>query len=157
MRIACPGCNAMYDVPDAMLAGGTRTVRCARCSSEWKPQPVATEAPLPTEAADADISFDAPAPHDDASTADSDAGGPVDPNTGMRVRAMRAPARPPASLPAAAAPKAPRRGAMAIAIAAWAASLLVLAVAGGAAVSWRSQVIAAWPPSERVYAMIGLR
>ena len=31
MRIACPSCHAEYEVPDAMLAGGGRQLRCARC------------------------------------------------------------------------------------------------------------------------------
>ena len=31
MRIECPSCQAVYEVPDALLAGGPRMVRCARC------------------------------------------------------------------------------------------------------------------------------
>lgn len=40
MRIACPECNAAYDVPATRLGPG-RPVRCARCGAVWTP--VATE------------------------------------------------------------------------------------------------------------------
>ena len=36
MRIACPACNAAYDVPDAELRDD-RVVRCARCGTDWAP------------------------------------------------------------------------------------------------------------------------
>jgi predicted Zn finger-like uncharacterized protein len=38
MRIVCPGCEAAYEVPEAMLSPG-RTVRCARCGRDWVPWP----------------------------------------------------------------------------------------------------------------------
>ena len=38
MRIVCPGCEAAYEVPEAMLSPG-RTVRCARCGRGWIPLP----------------------------------------------------------------------------------------------------------------------
>ena len=38
MRIVCPGCEAAYEVPEAMLSPG-RTVRCARCGRDWVPLP----------------------------------------------------------------------------------------------------------------------
>lgn len=38
MRIVCPGCEAAYEVPEAMLSPG-RTVRCARCGRDWLPLP----------------------------------------------------------------------------------------------------------------------
>lgn len=39
---------------------------------------------------------------------------------------------------------------------AWAASLVVLAVAVWAAYAWRSPIMAAWPPSARAYSMFGI-
>ena len=39
----------------------------------------------------------------------------------------------------------------------WLATVAVLAAIGWAAVTWRTDVIAAWPPSQRVYAALGLR
>ena len=74
----------------------------------------------------------------------------------------RAPPAPPAPLPAEVAPAAPlvsrpaaRRRAPGLALA-WAASVLVVIAALGAAVVWRDQVAQAWPPSLRVYVALGL-
>lgn len=54
MRIACPSCAAEYNVPDRLLAGPARTLRCSRCSAEFPlPQveppapPAAPEPPPP--------------------------------------------------------------------------------------------------------------
>ena len=41
-------------------------------------------------------------------------------------------------------------------IAAWIASLVLLALLVDAAYIWRAQIMAAWPPSERLYAALGL-
>jgi hypothetical protein len=40
---------------------------------------------------------------------------------------------------------------------AWAASLLALLLLAGAAYGWRAQIMQAWPPSARAYAILGLR
>ncbi len=40
---------------------------------------------------------------------------------------------------------------------AWAASLIVLLLLAGAAYGWRTQIMQAWPPSARAYAILGLR
>lgn len=40
--------------------------------------------------------------------------------------------------------------------AAWVASLVLLVALASAAYSWRSSIMAAWPPSERLYAALGL-
>ena len=40
---------------------------------------------------------------------------------------------------------------------AWIFSVVLLAVIGWAAVAWRTEVMAAWPPSERLYVALGLR
>ena len=46
MRIVCPSCQAEYEVPDALLHGAHRPVRCARCAAEWTPAaPVQPDAP----------------------------------------------------------------------------------------------------------------
>ncbi len=39
---------------------------------------------------------------------------------------------------------------------AWAASALVLTLGAGSAVAWRSDVMHVWPPSERLYSVLGL-
>jgi len=155
MRIVCPACDATYDVPDAMLAGGSRLVRCAKCSNEWTPTAI-SEAPLPPDdldfETDADVaSIPAPPPMADESPMGPDPLGRHEPRLNPlrpRGEARAEPAPPPPDLPP------PRGGARAIV--AWVASVLVLVALAGAAVAWRTQVMAAWPPSERVFAAIGL-
>src|SRR5690349_20822034 len=38
MHVACPACEARYEVPDALIGPGRR-LRCARCAHEWLVQP----------------------------------------------------------------------------------------------------------------------
>jgi len=40
--------------------------------------------------------------------------------------------------------------------AAWAASVAVLVLAAGAAIMWRGEIVAAWPPSGLAYAALGM-
>lgn len=35
MRISCPSCSAAYEIPDHVLGKAGRTLRCARCGTEW--------------------------------------------------------------------------------------------------------------------------
>jgi hypothetical protein len=42
------------------------------------------------------------------------------------------------------------------AVAAWAASLVILVALGFAAVHFRTEIMQAWPPSARAYALLGL-
>lgn len=46
MRIECPSCGAEYNVPDRLLAGPARTLRCSRCQAEF-PLPRIEAAPPP--------------------------------------------------------------------------------------------------------------
>ena len=66
-------------------------------------------------------------------------------------------AAPRASPPGATAPPPPSapRGRLALRLC-WAASLLVLAIGAWQSVAWRSAVMRAWPPSQRLYAALGL-
>jgi predicted Zn finger-like uncharacterized protein len=49
MRIVCPSCQAIYDVPDALLAADQARrpikLRCARCATEWAPELPQAELP----------------------------------------------------------------------------------------------------------------
>jgi hypothetical protein len=56
--------------------------------------------------------------------------------------------------PRSAQPASPRGSVLPIA--AWIVSLALLAVLIGAAYAWRAQIMASWPPSERLYAALGL-
>ncbi|HEY4251215.1 MAG TPA: zinc-ribbon domain-containing protein [Roseomonas sp.] len=50
MRIACPDCAAEYEVPDHLLVGAPRAMRCARCGRVWTPQAIAPPPPAPAPA-----------------------------------------------------------------------------------------------------------
>ncbi len=49
----------------------------------------------------------------------------------------------------------PAAGPARLVLAAWALSLVVIAVAAWAAIAWRAPIMRAWPPSTRVYAALG--
>ncbi len=155
MRIICPACAAVYEVPAALLGDTPRALRCARCGNEWVPhaEPAAQAQPDTTPAAAAAP----PAPEQKAI--------PVPPES--RVPLARVPATPVPSVPPP--PGDPmlsifpplverqrRRRERASALA-WALTVLTLAALVGAAYVWRADVQAAWPPSQRAYAAIGLR
>ena len=42
MRTVCPSCQAAYDVPTSVLDAG-RTLRCARCATDFRPNPPPAE------------------------------------------------------------------------------------------------------------------
>jgi predicted Zn finger-like uncharacterized protein len=166
MRTVCPSCDATYEVPDAMLAGGPRLVKCARCGGEWTataaPPPEPTAAPTAEPTADPPPSVTAeqppppPKPAGPMAALEADQPGRIE----LRPNPLRSRTEPRATPTAlddhAPAPVAARK-AGAGPIAAWILSLAVLIGAGGAVVTWRTQVMAAWPPSERVFAAVGLR
>ena len=131
MRIECPSCAAAYIVPDSLVSAG-RVVRCTRCGGEWIPVP----AP-PLE----DLPEDPPPPEPTAPVLPQPE--PKPPLT--RLSAMDRLAAHPA------APHSPPGLRLA-----WAGSLIVLVLAVGAAFEWRSEIVAAWPPSARAYAVFGL-
>jgi predicted Zn finger-like uncharacterized protein len=130
MRIVCPSCSAAYDVPDSRVLPG-RVVRCARCAQEWAPVDAAPpQTPEPPQFSPEPITpEDAPPPI-----------------ATIRQSAMDRLAAHPARPPSKSGLKL-----------AWAASIFVIVLALVGAFAWRSSVVAAWPPSERVYALFGLQ
>lgn len=66
MRIDCPACDAVYEVPDSILTSGPRALRCAGCGKTWVPDfaapAKAKEAPPPEPRHGAFSSFTAAAP-----------------------------------------------------------------------------------------------
>lgn len=136
MRIVCPSCAAVYEVPDDRLAPG-QTVRCARCGVDWAP----VSEPLP------------PAPETPVvEPAPVDAPQNVMPPPSAEDRPEPKPAAP-APAPSRLAVNLPPGSAV---LAGWAASVAILALLTWAAVTWRDDIMRAWPASERAYAAIGL-
>jgi predicted Zn finger-like uncharacterized protein len=132
MRIVCPSCAAAYNVPEARVSPG-RLVRCARCTEEWLP--VGLQSPLPDRALSALSPAPAPSPTL-ASLVIQD----VDQSTQLRSQRPAMPAR--------------RRGK--VLLLAWAGSLAMLGALVWAAYAWRADAMRNWPPSQRVYAALGL-
>lgn len=128
MRIACPSCTAEYEVPDRLLAGPARALRCSRCAAEF---------PLPQEAA-APAVDPAPPP------------APEPPPEPRVAEPRRAPmVREPAPQPAASDPDR-------MLVLAWVASLVIVVGGAVALVVFREAVMAAWPPATRLFAALGL-
>lgn len=126
MRLACPSCHAAYEVPDDRLGVGARRLRCARCAHEWTFAP--PTAPPP------EIVPLPPLPA-------------APPSLVAEPLTPREPAFPPYDEPVGFAWGA---------LAAWVASILVLAGLAFATVQFRANIMQAWPPSQRAYALIGL-
>ena len=139
MRITCPNCAAVYDVPAERLAGG-RTVRCARCGSGWvppadesalepPPAPVVPEVAEPEVPEAATLGVAEPEPVSAPAPA-ATVGGRL-----RRLLAVRLPV--PVLL-------------------AWVGSLVLLGALAWAMIAWRLDVMRVWPPSERLYSAFGL-
>ena len=137
MRIVCPSCAAVYDVPDGRLVPG-QFVRCARCSANW----AALDEPTFPERA---------------------LSGPAPPEVSVLVMADPVPiSRKTEAVPASEMPSAPSsRPLSALAatpavIAGWIVTVAILIGLVWATVTWRNEVMRAWPPSERLFGVIGL-
>ena len=139
MRIACPSCSATYDVPDSLMTAG-RVVRCARCGGEWTPVagPAVADTPEPEPEAPAPVEAPA-APLPD--TAETSPAAPPRPRLSAMDRL--------------AAHAVPRQSSSRLRLA-WLGSAAVLVLLGVAAVAWRTEIVAGWPPSARAYAVFGL-
>lgn len=142
MRITCPTCGAAYDVPAERLARG-RTVRCARCASGWVP-PVDDALPEPPPPDPPQVLEPLPAP-----AMPPGIQAPEPPEAAVPNQ----PEPKPEPLPATAAGGLRQRLRIPLA---WAASLLLLGAFVWAMIAWRTGVMHAWPPSERLYAALGL-
>ena len=140
MRITCPTCDAAYEVPDKMMGAAPRRLRCAKCHEEWlaDPSPPIMEAPA-SPAPSSEPQPPVPVMADDMP--------PPPRQADVHVETL-------ARLPATAAPPV---ASSRVALAAWGLSLVVLAVLGAAAFQWRDPIMQAWPPSQRAYAVFGLR
>ncbi|HST73964.1 MAG TPA: zinc-ribbon domain-containing protein [Acetobacteraceae bacterium] len=168
MRIVCPACSAAYEVPAALL-GTPRPVRCARCGSEWLPEAAAE--PGSAEAHPTEALREPP-----GGSVVERLGELPESATGLSVSVVDPPSRPapepvpptireeePPDEPALTASAeqslvaepAPRREGTLLRLA-WAASVLILVLLVWAAYGWRTEIMHAWPASERLYAALGL-
>ena len=142
MRIVCPACATTYEVPETWLPPG-RAVRCARCDTDWMPlaakaaiQPAPDEVP-PDWVPPDEAPLDAPEPS-----------APFPPLVNKAPRsALRIPLM-------AVVNTTPRKETTALT--GWIISLALLAALAWGGVRWRTDVMRAWPPSERLYAALGL-
>ncbi len=178
MRIVCPACSAAYEVPDALLGTG-RPVRCARCGREWTPADAAQqrESPqaeatqvegsgepsragsvvervgeLPASGTGLSISVVEPPPQ-----AAPETGPPATPEPAAdpgEPEPVMEPALTASAEQALVEPRAPREGTLLRL--AWAASVLAILLLAWAAYGWRTEIMQAWPASERIYAALGL-
>ena len=154
MRIVCPSCDAVYQVPDAMLAAGARAVRCAKCGQEWTPapaEPVSHDDPPPQPSAEPPPSAPVIQPLPEPPTRAESRLSSYRARTGTRVLVddaidERLPPRDYETI----------RGGRGAWIG-WVLSVLLLVGLAVAAVAWRGPIMAAWPPSERLYGILGLR
>jgi predicted Zn finger-like uncharacterized protein len=172
MRIACPNCSAEYEVPDTLLAGGPRLLRCARCSHRFEAAPAGTPPPAATPAAEvpappapATESAPAeapPAPEPEPPPAAEPAPAPA-PEASRPVPEPAAPPAPPPRPPRLAdpllphrTPPEPARGATPLVLA-WLLSLAILGAAGWATWHYQAEIVEAWPPAARLYQALGVR
>ncbi len=163
MRISCPNCSAEYDVPDTALAAGPRMLRCARCGHSFRaalPEPPATEAApgsLPESQMNSrsESAVTAVAP---AVEAPAEAPPPLPPPPLAQHGAEPQPIPPPPSGASAEdrLGQAPASPPDRFAVAGWVLTVLVLGLAAYAGYAFRADVMEAWPPSQRLYALLGL-
>ncbi len=142
MRINCPSCMAGYEVPDALLGAAARRVRCARCAHEWMPEASAA-AVLAAVVPDA-VVREAPAPREEPAPEPP-------PFVARLISTPRVDSEPPPSLRGP-----PRRSPILASAAVIALSVVALAALAWAAYLWRAEVMLIWPPSQRLFAALGL-
>ena len=158
MRIACPTCNAAYEVAAERLAPG-RDVRCARCGTLWAPvaaEDAAPPLPLPAEP-------ERPAPPPEPVLPEPP---PAEPPAEAPILEpeVAGPARRPLFVPVAPhptpnlvdeAPDSPPRAGRRLLAAAWVGSLVVVLAVAWATWAFRAEIVLLWPASGRLYGWLG--
>jgi predicted Zn finger-like uncharacterized protein len=144
MILACPACSTRFAIEASALSPGGRRVRCGSCKHVWhQPAPQAeagtVEEPLP------------------ALFAESPKEPKPEPLAAPRVvTETETPLRPPLPSSRTRLTPAPPPKRTSAAGLAWAALALVVIIVIGGAVVAREAVLAAFPQTERFYAMVGL-
>lgn len=142
MRIVCPSCEAEYEVPDALLGGKPRNVRCAKCAREWAPFAPPPPAPEPAESF-ASLHAAPPAAMPEAETPAvgtlADQAPPIVTKSTKRRE-----------------PKVPGSAPGLGIVIAWLFTAAI--IAAGIGVLWlkRAEVVSFWPPARRLYILFGL-
>ncbi|MBX9752395.1 MAG: zinc-ribbon domain-containing protein [Roseococcus sp.] len=179
MDIACPNCAATYRVPDSLLARGI-ALRCASCDHAWVPEVVQSVVPevvqsvveppgMPEpgmpEPGMPEPGMPEPAPLLEgearlAAAPEVQAPSPTEP---PRANPLRSPPpttppalqrRHPAGVRPAEGHAPPRRRAKAALRLAWLASILLVTLSVFAVFTFGEQIATAWPPFERVQALL---
>jgi predicted Zn finger-like uncharacterized protein len=125
MRIVCPSCAATYEVPASRITP-PRKVRCARCGNAW----LASEEPAPAPT-DLDPLGFREEPDDEHEVEPV----PELPPLTAMDRLTEAAIRPHTSVGL---------------IAAWVLTFVVMVAAVGVVITWRQQLVRAWPASSRI-------
>jgi predicted Zn finger-like uncharacterized protein len=162
MRIACPNCSAEYEVPDTLLSGGPRLLRCARCSHQFHaapggfaaapgaaPAPVAPlVAPPEPPVAPPPAAFPPPRPEPPPASDPPEPPAAPPPYDRSALLLSDPPLfRPPEPAPRGGAPL----------VLAWLLSLAILGGAGWATWHFHAEIVEAWPPAARLYQALGMR
>jgi len=180
MRLICPSCQTDYDVPDAALTGRSRKLRCATCGTLWEAGPIGGVETVPVPVAN---SVPEPVPVPRGVEMDYARLSPEAVATAAAVPpVVRRDSAPPLPDPDEARHRADRESFAALLEASrkagsqnavtavrydktghpqprsrWVAVLLVLLLAGGLVFLERAQIMAAWPPSVRFFAALGVK
>lgn len=144
MRIACPACSAIYEVPDRLVGTGKR-LRCARCANEWVPPEMAAAAPVPAMPPPPE-----PPPRQAAAPTPEPAALPP-PERVPRPQVPALHGEPKPKLSASG-----RRSARLPVMLALALSTALVAALLAAGILWRGAVMQAFPPSRLLFQALGL-
>ena len=147
MEISCYSCGTSHEIPDAMLVGRGRKVRCRNCRQVWLVEalPDPNGAPLPDGTAAATSDGDPTPMSGDPSTMSEPAG------RRRRAKADKPPLPPGGRLSWLARPGAQGPGSRLPLVSLAAVGALALAL-----VVFRAEVVSALPQSARLYAAAGL-
>jgi predicted Zn finger-like uncharacterized protein len=143
--MSCPHCNAEYDLPESLIGAG-RKVRCAVCRNPWMaalPEPEVTMAP--------DSGLARHTGSETARIAGEFTGFAGEGGIGGMWSAPAAGTD--AAYLGLTAARPPSRTGAALA---WLATFAVLAAAALSAWRWQAALIAAWPPSQRLFDQVAL-
>jgi predicted Zn finger-like uncharacterized protein len=166
MLITCPNCAAGYDVPEHLLAGEVRRLRCARCAVEWDAreafdqnplqervqammaEPIGVPPPPRVEPTAAQLAESWHSRQDDDATIHADMRVPPplehDPaDTGITLTS---------DVPTRRIPSEPPR--LSALVAAWILSLVFVGSLGWGVWHWRDDVMTIFPPSQRAFGAI---